>query len=67
MYCSSSSVFMTNKTPSSARKHRKGTKPRTHKTGQNVFLLSSSFFRWTSSILHEPLTLVYTQTAAFCM
>ena len=59
MYHSSPSVFMTKKTPSGARKYRKGTKPGTRKTGQMFFfLLSSSFFRQASSILRQPLTLV---------
>ena len=60
-YHSSSSTVMTNKNRSGTRKHCEGTNPRTHKTGQMFFLfLLSSFFRWASSILREPLTLVYT-------
>ena len=35
---------MANKTPSGARKHRKGTKPTTRKTGQMFFFLLSFFF-----------------------
>jgi len=52
---------MTNKTPSGARKHRKITKPRTRKTGQMFFFLLLQ----TSSILHEPLMLVYTRNQHF--
>jgi len=37
MYHSSSSVFMTNKTPSGARKHCKSTKQRTRKTKAKCF------------------------------
>jgi len=42
MYHSSLSVFMANKTPSGARKHRKGTKPTTRKMVQMFFFLLSS-------------------------
>jgi len=35
---------MTNKTPSGAKKHREGTKPGTHKTGEKFLFLNSSFF-----------------------
>jgi len=60
MYHSSLSVFvfMTNKTPSGVRKHRKCIKPRTRKMGQMLFFLP--FFRRARWIQHEPLTLVYT-------
>jgi len=56
---------MTNNTHSGARKHCEDTKPGTHKTGQMLFFfLLSSFFRRASSILSEPLTLVYTRNSS---
>ena len=58
-YCSSSSVFMTNNTPSGARKHRESTRPGTRKTGEMFFfLLLLSFFRRASSVLSESLTMI---------
>ena len=63
MYRSSWSVFMT-KTPNGTRKHRKGNKPRTCTMGQMLsFFFFPSFFRQASSILREPLTLVYAQSS----
>ena len=63
-YCSSSSVFMTNKTPNGARKHRESTQPNSSKTAKFFFIFFLSFFRRASSILRQPLTLVH-ETAAF--
>ena len=67
-YHPSSSVFMTNKTPSGAEKHHW---TRKLQNGQNVlfflsffFLLSSFFFRRASSILHQPLALVYARNSS---
>ena len=47
---------MTNKTPNGMRKHHEGTKPRTCKMGKMF-----SSFGWASSILRQPLELVYTR------
>ena len=58
--------FMTSKTPSGVRMHRKGTKPKTCKTGQN-YCFSSFFIKRASSILREPLTLVYALNSSICM
>jgi len=49
---------MTKKTPSGVRKHHKSTKPELTKT--IFFFFLSYFFRRDGSILHEPLTVVYT-------
>jgi len=58
--------FLTNKTPSSARKHRKGTKPRTRKIGQMFFffLLSSDGLAQYCMNLSHWFT---HEIAAFCM
>jgi len=66
MYHSSSSVFMTNKSPSGAIKHHEGTKPGARKMGEMFFFLSSSsfFFRQASSLLSQPLALVYARNSS---
>ena len=63
-YCSSSSVFMTNKTPNGMRKHCEGSKPGTRKTGEIFFFLSFFFFRQASSVLSESLTMVLVQNSS---
>ena len=57
-------VFMTNKTPNGARKHRKSTQPNSSKTGQMFFFLLLSFFRRASSMLRQPLALVYARNSS---
>ena len=71
MYHPSSSVFMTNKTPSGAEKHHESTEPESRQqNGQNVFLqvlLLSFFFskfRRASSTLRELLTVVYARNSS---
>jgi len=55
---------MTNKTPSGAEKHHESTEPESTKTAKMFSSSSSSFFRWASSILREPLTVVYTRNSS---
>jgi len=50
---SSLSVFLTNKTTSSAEKHCKGKEPKSH------FYSYISFLGWASSTLRESLTMVF--------
>ena len=62
-YHSSSSVFMTNKTPRVAKTHRESTTPGTRKTGKLFFFLSF-FFRQLSSTLPQSLTMVFAQNSS---
>ena len=62
-YCSSSSVFITNKTPNGARKHRESTQPNSGKTAKLFFFLLLSFFRRASSVLRQLLALVYARNS----
>ena len=65
MYHSSSSVFTTNKTPSGTRKHHESKVPNQELAKRpKVLSSSSSFFRWASSTLREPLMLVYTRSSS---
>jgi len=67
-YHSSSSAFMTNKTPCGTRKHRKGTELTTHKMGQMFFFLFS-FFVSSDGLAQYCMNLSrwFThETAAFC-
>ena len=47
--CSSSSVFMTNKTPNGTRKHRESTQPESSKTAKLFFFFFFFFFFFLSS------------------
>ena len=53
-------VFMTNNTPSGAKKHRKSTEPRSRQTAK-MFFFFFFFFRRASSKLHDSFTTVFTQ------
>ena len=49
--------LMTNKTPSSMKRHCKSTEPERHQMPKVSFVLS--FFRWDSSKLHDSLPVVF--------
>ena len=55
--------FLTNKTPSGAEKHHESTQPNSSKTAK-LFFFFLSFFRRASSILRQPLALVYARNSS---
>jgi len=56
---------MTNKTPNGARKHHESTQPNSSKTAKLFFFfLFLSFFRQASSVLRQPLALVYARNSS---
>ena len=67
LYRSSSSVFMTNKTPRIAKTRRESTTPGTRKTGKLFFFLSFFFFfffRQFSSTLPQSVTTVFARNSS---
>ena len=64
-YRSSSSVFMTNKTPRVAKTRCESTTPGTRKTGELFFFLSFFFFfRQLSSTLPQSVTIVFARNSS---
>ena len=63
-YRSSSRVFMTNNTPSGAKKHRESTEPESRQTPKMFFLFFIFFFRRASSNLLYAFTMVFAQNSS---